>query len=658
MDARQVLSLISPFNRRLLAYLHDIVMAGLAFLLAVYMRGGEELFRRWSEYAIGWQMALFMAAAAVSVLMFRMHKGIWRYASMGDAAAILRAATLTVLLSTVFAFFAFRAEGLPRTVPLFAWFVLIVFLGAPRVAYRLLKDSRTASAAGRAEGGRRRTPVLLLGAGDTAEMFIRYTHGFGSGHEFDVVGMLDEKGSRVGRLIQGVPVLGQPQQLAAVVQQLQQRGRRPQQLILTKVRERLDGEMLRELVREAEALDLTLARLPSLTEFEHDVLDPHPRLKSIAVEDLLGRPQAALNRGAIGELICGRTVLVSGAGGSIGSELVRQIAAEAPLRLVLVENSEFALYKIDMEIRGAFPELQVLPVVADVRDRPRVMRLFERFRPELVFHAAALKHVPMVEANSAEGVLTNVFGTANVADAAIAVNARAMVLISSDKAVNPTNVMGATKRIAECYCQALDLAASAAESAGERTRFMTVRFGNVLGSNGSVVPLFERQLQAGGPLTVTHPDIKRYFMTIREAVELVLQASAHGMTVGATERGKIFVLDMGEPIRIVDLARQMIRLAGLRPDEDVKIEFTGLRPGEKLFEELFDVAEPPQPTAAAGVLSAAPRAVDATILQRALRELRAAADSDDELRLRAMIRHIVPEFSDTPVPDRAQLSQG
>jgi O-antigen biosynthesis protein WbqV len=308
-----------------------------------------------------------------------------------------------------------------------------------------------------------------------------------------------------------------------------------------------------------------------------------------------------------------------------------------------VENSEFNLYTIDMELAARHGALSRTAILADVRDRERMEKLIGTEAPALVFHAAALKHVPMVEANPEEGVVTNVGGTRNVADACRKARVSTMVLISTDKAVNPTNVMGATKRIAESYCQALDLLAEK-NGGAEQTRFITVRFGNVLGSTGSVVPLFQKQLAAGGPLTVTHPEMKRYFMTVREAVELVLQASAMGSN-DPHGIGKIFVLDMGEPVLILGLAEQMIRLAGLRPGEDVQIEFTGLRPGEKLYEELFHGSEAGQPSGHEGILIASPRTADHSVLSRALDELVRMAEAGYGTETLATIKRLVPEYA-------------
>jgi O-antigen biosynthesis protein WbqV len=365
-------------------------------------------------------------------------------------------------------------------------------------------------------------------------------------------------------------------------------------------------------------------------------------LRPVAIEDLLNRPQLPLDRDGIARLVHGRRVLVTGAGGTIGSELARQVAALGPERLVLVDNGEYALWQIDQEL-GEQGTVARQCVIADIRDAGRIGAVMQAHRPELVFHAAALKHVPMVEANPLEGLLTNACGTRNVADAARAAGAVAMVLISTDKAVNPTSVMGASKRLAEMYCQALDIEARAKAPAGAAMRCITVRFGNVLGSTGSVVPLFQRQLAKGGPLTVTHPEMQRYFMTVREAVGLVLEASVAGISLPMDEGG-IFVLDMGEPVKIVDLARQMIRLAGLRPDLDIGIQFTGLRPGEKLFEELFHGREPPRPTGTPGLLMATPRTADPALVGRAIEEIASAARGGHTKLALSMLGRLVPEF--------------
>jgi len=368
-----------------------------------------------------------------------------------------------------------------------------------------------------------------------------------------------------------------------------------------------------------------------------------------------------LDRDGMAQLIRSRRILVTGAGGTIGAELARQIAALSPGRLVLLDNGEFALYGIEVELRERFPGLLPVPLLRDVRDRAQIDEVVAAEKPEIIFHAAALKHLPMVEANPIEGVLTNVVGSRNVAEAARANGTSLVVMISTDKAVNPASVMGATKRLAESFCQALDLyEARRRGPLSHGTRYVTVRFGNVLGSTGSVVPLFQRQLAAGGPLTVTDPEVTRFFMTVREAVELVLQASALSPESEAADaRGKIFVLDMGEPVKIVDLAQQMIRLAGLRPGRDVGIEFIGLRPGEKLHEELFHPAEPLIPTGNPAIRLAAPRTADYAMLARSIDELEENARARREERLLQLLARLVPEYRRTTSgPSAAAVSGG
>lgn len=624
------------FNRAGLAYLHDLLMTGLAFVAAFYLRVGDHLFGFYFEGLLE-GLVVVLLTAAITYRLLGLYRGIWRYASAPDLILVTKAATVVSVVSVLLLFLLTRLDTIPRSIPVIQWFVLLFLLGGPRFGYRLFKDRRLALAD--FSGGEHRVPVLLVGAEDGSDQLIRaLSHTPQAAYR--VVGVVDDKGGRIGREIRGVPVLGGVEDLPTVVEALHRRGVKAQRLIVTKPEADHDGDLIRRLLDLAEPLGLSLSRLPSLTEFKDALGEGKIELRPIAVEDLLGRPQTVLDRSAIEGLIAGRRVLVTGAGGTIGSELTRQIAALGPAELTMVDAGEFNLYTIDGEIRGRYPGLACHSVIADVRERARVLRLFQDARPDLVFHAAALKHVPLVEANPEEGVLTNAIGTRNVADAARTVGTRAMVLISTDKAINPSSVMGATKRAAESYCQSLDLLPA---SEGASTRFMTVRFGNVLGSSGSVVPLFQRQLAAGGPLTVTHPEMRRYFMTVREAVELVLQASAYG-SAHPQGRGRIFVLDMGEPVKIVDLARNMIRLVGLRPDRDIRIEFTGLRPGEKLFEELLSEGEAPTRTSADGVFQASPRVIDHAVINRLLNELEHAARSTDRSRTLATLRTLVPDY--------------
>ncbi|MGE5548207.1 MAG: polysaccharide biosynthesis protein [Solirubrobacterales bacterium] len=630
-----------PLTKARLAYCHDLVMAAASLVLSLYLRVGDDITSYGGMLSVG--VLVFTLVAAAVFRIAGMYRGVWRYASVNDLMAITRAVTLTILLFLPVMFLWNRLDSMPRSLPLINWFVLMTLVGGPRFVYRLFKDRRLEAKASAAD---KRVPVLLVGCDDDAELFIRATQRNPLA-QYRAVAMISDKANRVGRNIHGVSVIGTTDRLPDLLKGLAERGDRPQKLVIAD--DRLAGDAVRELLDQADRLGLPLSRAPKVTDFK-TVGEDTVSVRPIALEDLLGRPQAVLDQDGMRQLIRGKRVLVTGAGGSIGSELVRQIAGFGPDELVLVDNCEYALYRIDLEMAETKPDLRRTALLGDVRDRQSLDTIFAAHRPQLVFHAAALKHVPIVEANPVEGVLTNVVGSRNVADACVAFGVSAMVMISTDKAVNPTNVMGTTKRVAEMYCQSLDL-----EQLG--TRFVTVRFGNVLGSTGSVVPLFQRQLERGGPLTVTHPEIERFFMTIREAVELVLQASTLG--VSHHDQGKIYVLDMGKPVKIVDLARQMIRLAGLRPDKDVEIVFTGLRPGEKLYEEVFHGAEETEPTDRDGILLASPRSVDIKELAASLHDLTAASRQRDCGQVRRLLQGLVPEFrqetADTKVREGEHL---
>jgi FlaA1/EpsC-like NDP-sugar epimerase len=641
--------ILLPSNRRaFLAFLHDVAMAALSFALSFYLRIGDDFLHYEPRLTMLYGVA-FTAVAATVFLVTGLYRGIWRYASLPDLFSIARAATLTVLIYLPVMFTLTRLDTFPRSALFINWLVLIALLGGPRLGYRLFKD-RGLDHVFERRRGQQIVPVLLISARDGADTFIRETTRDPDA-VYRVVGLLSDTPARVGRQIYGVSVIGTIDDLETVVKSLDRRGRRPQKLIVTP--QGLDGAAIRSLLDRADALAIPLARLPRATELRQGT--DAERIEPIAIEDLLGRPQAVLDREAMARLIRGRRVLVTGAGGTIGSELARQLPAYDPARLILFDNSEFMLYSIDIELREGWRELAVRPLLGDVRDRRRLDEVLAAERPDIVFHAAALKHLPMVEQNPAEGVLTNIVGSRNVAEAARAHGVPLVVQISTDKAVNPTSVMGATKRVAEAFCQALDLN-DAMRGVGRRagTRFVTVRFGNVLGSTGSVVPLFTRQLAAGGPLTVTDPEVTRFFMTVREAVELVLEASATVAQNDSDSRGKIFVLDMGEPVRIVDLARQMIRLAGLVPEQDVKIDYVGLRPGEKLHEELFHDAEAAVPTANPALRLAAPRTADYAVLARSIDELEEQARAGNQARIIDLLRRLVPEYRRDPASAAAE----
>ncbi len=625
------------------ALLHDVIMAAASFVAALALRLGLDGVP-FSSPNFWVALGLFTGVCGTVFWATRLYQGIWRYASLNDMLAILRAVTLALLIFLPITFLITRLDELPRSFLIIDWLVLVFLLGAPRMVYRVFKDRGFDHVLER--DSHKRVPVLLIGVGDAAEVFVREM-ARDRDAPYEVLGLVDEKGTRVGLRIHGVPVLGHLKDLGSILSEVARTGRPPQRLVLTK---RPTREELEQILDLAHARGMTIARLPRLTEFqsgEAERFEPRP----VAIEDLLGRTQTPLDRVMMRRLIVGRRVLVTGAGGSIGAELVRQVATFVPAHMTLLDNSEYLLYSIGLDLGEAHPGLSRSLVLGDVRDRARLDEVMAAEAPELVFHAAALKHVPMVEANPIEGVLTNVVGTRNTADACLKAGVAAMVLISTDKAINPSSVMGATKRLAESYCQALEIAGQRDGPRG--TRFVTVRFGNVLGSTGSVVPLFHRQLAAGGPLTVTDPEMTRYFMTVHEAIELVLQASAMGVEVPADEAGKIYVLDMGEPVKIMDLARQIIRLAGLRPDKDIKIEVTGLRPGEKLREELFHEAEPLVETAHPGLRLAAPRTANLELLGRSLDELAELCASEQVERVMRLLHHLVPEYHEEPTKDRA-----
>ena len=575
----------------------------------------------------------FIAGGAVTLLAaglpFRMPQQYWRFSGIEDLIGVVGSSVISAALFAVL----LLASGFPlptSTFPIVHALTLIVALGTPRVIYRLRK--------GRARSTEGAQSVLLAGAGENAEIFLRALDTREGRAAYRVVGLLSNGASTVGRRMHGRPILGVLDQAGPVLARLRREGCPVSAVIVTEPD--LQGARLAELVAGAEAEGGTVRRMPAPTRLL-DSTEAVP-LAPVAIEDLLNRPQVPLDREGMARLVRGRRVLVTGAGGTIGSELARQIASLDPALLVLLDNGEYALWQIDTELAETHPAIPRQICLADIRDDARIRAVCDDIRPELVFHAAALKHVPMVEANPLEGLMTNAVGTRIVADAARAAGAVQMVFISTDKAVNPSSIMGASKRLAEMYVQALD---RTAHSAG--LRYVTVRFGNVLGSTGSVVPLFRRQLERGGPLTVTHPDMQRYFMTVREAVGLVLQASV----VGGIEQGGIFVLDMGPPVRIVDLARQMIRLTGHSVASDdapapnaIAIRFTGLRPGEKLFEELFHGKEPPSPTGYEGLLMATPRTADPAIVGRCLDEIAAACRAGQPGAALSLLGRMVPEY--------------
>lgn len=535
-------------------FLHDLFAAITAFFLAHAVTG-------WSD--AGSQLKLPGAADALAVLLIsamvfafmRLYRRLWQYTSIADISAILKATVIQTGLLGMTGAALPHIGAMPLSALLINALMLSAFLIGPRFLARL-RQGRKRGGKGTGTAVYDRIPILVVGAGDSTELFLRALES-NPNAIYKAVGIVDEMGAYLRGSIHGVEILGRIDEIGAAVEMLDAKGERPHKLVVTE--DGLSPVSMRELLDIAAANGMSLSRSPRATELTSGVGDKAD-VKPVAIEDLLGRPQTLLDRDSMAKMIKGARVLVTGAGGTIGSELVRQISDLEPSHLALMDNSELHLYEIDMELSQRHPDLNRSKEMGDVRDRQRVRDVMVRRRPTVVFHAAAMKHVPMVEDNPAEGVLTNVRGTQNVADASVEFGVEVMVLISTDKAVNPTSVMGVTKRIAESYCQSLDLRSA---DIARTTRFVTVRFGNVLGSTGSVVPLFQRQLAAGGPLTVTDPDVTRYFMTVSEAVGLVLRASAAGRQ-GLDHTGRIFVLEMGEPVRIRDLANQMIRLTPRR----------------------------------------------------------------------------------------------
>jgi len=549
---------------------------------------------------------------------FRLYQGWWRYVGMRDLVYIALASAASLLLVTTWGFMLYRKAGFPRTVPVIDCVLTILLVGGARAGLRLLRQGPAFLL--RSRGGAR---IFIAGAGDAGESLLREVDR-NSQIKYDVVGFLDDNPNKLGARIHGVPVLG----ALAAAGELAERYAVQEALIAIPS---ATGRQMREVVRRLQQAGLKCTTLPGMDELiGGQVSFSHVRPVNIA--DLLGREPANLDLAAVGRFLTGRTVTVTGAGGSIGAEICRQVLRFGPAELVLIERGENSLFHVERQLRAGHPDARMAPCLADIGDLRRMERIFAEHRPEVVFHAAAHKHVPMLEYNPGEAIKNNVLGTKLLADLAARSGAESFVMISTDKAVRPTNVMGAAKRLAEIYVQSL--------AERSRTKFVTVRFGNVIGSEGSAVPIFQQQIAAGGPVTVTHPEVRRYFMTIPEASQLVLQAGAMG------RGGEIFVLDMGEPILIRELAEQLIRLSGLEPGEDIEIVYTGLRPGEKLFEELRvegeDVVPTPHPKIT--VLRTGPEAAERN--RRALegfRELAELADALSPAELRGRILRLVPE---------------
>lgn len=563
-------------------------------------------------------LPLLLPIRLLAFRQFGIFRLYWRHIGARDLFGLVNAVTLSSLFFVFALFFLGVLTGMPRSVLIIDWVLTIFFCGGVMFVARYLREVRP-----RLEQtvGRR---TLLVGAGGGAERLIRQVQRDRE-HDLCIIGLVDDDPSTHTQLLHGVPVLGSTSDMARLVTQYRL------ELVVITV-QHATKEQMRDLVARCAATGIDYKILPSLTEM---FTGPTPggQLREVRIEDLLGRQPVSLDLTPVAREVTGRSILITGAAGSIGAELARQLAGFRPARLILFERAETPLYFVNLEITRAHPEIDVVPAMGDVTDSCRVERVFSQFRPDYVFHAAAYKHVPMLEANVREAVRNNVIGTRNVAASAVRHGVRKFVLISTDKAVNPSSVMGATKRIAERIL----LGSSWQPDAS--TEFRVVRFGNVLGSDGSVIPVFQRQLAAHQPITVTHPEVRRYFMTIPEAVQLVLQAA-----VLPQAAGRISMLDMGEPVRILYLAEQMIRLSGLTPYKDVPIVFTGLRPGEKLDEELTSDIEATIPTVVEKIRLVNTDEVDGDMLCSGLQHIDAALAGGTDHEVHNAIRTLVPEY--------------
>jgi len=598
---------------RWIAILHDILVIPVAWLGAYWLRFNLDGIPEESLMIAMQILPYVMMVQTVAYWYVGLYRGVWRFASIPDLLRIFRSVLIGITLSFGILYLTIRLQGFPRSIlPLYG-ILLVLFLGGSRFAVRLIKDHRLWL-----HGGVR---VLIVGAEQDGEGVVRDLLR-NEAENYKPIGFVDDNKNKKGQEIQGVRVIGYISDIPKIVRE------REVKLIIIAMPSATAKEM-RHIMQQCEGLGCMIRTLPGLSDLVSGRVSIDV-LRAVSLEDLLGRDPVNLDWQAIHSAVAQKTVLVSGAGGSIGSELCRQIAKLNPTLLIVVERSEYNLFMLEQEFSEKFPNIKLQKCLLDVGDRVALEELFKQYHPNIIFHAAAYKHVPMLETQPREAVLNNILGTRCIAELALKFKVDKFILVSTDKAVNPTNIMGASKRVAEMICQSLNGIGS--------TEFITVRFGNVLGSAGSVVPIFKRQLEQGGPLTVTHPDITRFFMTIPEACQLILQALA----IGAG--GEVFVLDMGEPVKIKFLAEQMILLAGKKPGEDIEIRYTGLRPGEKLYEELFHSTEALETTAHEKIFEAKARDLNQNWLIEVLNALEMACHDCNEVRLRDLLQELVPEL--------------
>ena len=623
--------------RQILIVLHDLLATAAAIVVTFVMRfedarlgdklGGLELF-----------LPVLLIYAAGIYFIFGLHRNKWRFTSVPDLYNIFRASTVLavsllaldyVLLSpNVYGTFFFG-----KITIILYWLLQMFFLGGSRVAYRYFHYARTIQRVKIADA----TPTLVVGRAADAEVLLRSIES-GAVKKIWPVGILSPSPTDRGQSIRGIPVLGDIDDLERVVTDLAGRDTRVTRLVLAPSAFSPEARPESILMR-ARRLGLSLSQLPSF-----EAGGPAVQLAPVAVEDLLLRPSVKIDYHRLEAFVAAKSIVVTGGGGSIGAEICGRIVTFGAARLLVIENSEPALYAVLEALAAKQSETEISGRIADIRDRARITRLIAQFKPDIVFHAAALKHVPVLERDWDEGIKTNVLGSINVADAAAAAGATAMVMISTDKAIEPVSVLGATKRLAEMYCEALDHEFAQRDGQDKRAmRLISVRFGNVLASNGSVVPKFKAQIEAGGPVTVTHPDMVRYFMTIREACDLVVTAASHALAPPRSDVS-VYVLNMGQPVKIVDLAERIIRLSGLEPGRDIKITFTGIRPGERLHEILFAREEEMTETGIPGIVAAKPVRPSLEAIRAWVATLEQGLARDERAAIYNVLRDAVPEF--------------
>ncbi len=593
--------------------LHDLLVIPAAWLLAYWLRYNLEvvpdIFLQSAIYAL----PVVLTVQTVVNLFMGVHRGEWRFVSLPDLSLIVRSVAIgTAAIALTLFLVADRLTYVPRSVFILYALVLLTMMAGSRLLYRLYKDRHFSTRSGR--------KVVIFGAGAAGEQLLRDLRR-NHPNRYNIVAFLDDDPGKIGRQIHRVPVVASPDVLQDLI------FRWDIDLVLIAVPSANEKQMQR-LVTICESSGVEFRTLPGA----HELVSGRVQLadlREVRIDDLLGRDPVKLDWHRIKHSLCDKTVLVTGAGGSIGSELCRQLAAVCSAHLVLFDQSEYNLYRVQEEMHERFPDTKVTAVLGDICDAAATHHVFERFRPAAVFHAAAYKHVPLLEGQVREAIKNNAIGTRNIADLAHAYKAEKFVLISTDKAVNPTSLMGACKRVAEIYCQQL--------AAQSKTKFITVRFGNVLGSAGSVVPKFQKQIRKGGPVTVTHPEMTRYFMTITEATQLILEASAMGAD------GRIYVLDMGQPVLISELAEKLIRLSGKEPHDEIQIVYTGLRAGEKLHEELFHDEENLTDTDYEKIQLAATRFVEPELVQQVFDRIVDKLNTYDD-SLTDCIQSLVPEY--------------